>query len=365
LYSRNTIGGTQQWEIIVKGNGFFVREGLVNGKLTESKPTIVSGKNIDKINETSIEEQAFLEAKRKWDKKIEKGYHENIDDIDNESKYFEPMLAKKYIDRKDTIVFPVLVSSKIDGCRMIVSKNGLHTRNGKEFISCPHIFEILKPIFNKHPNWIIDGEIYSHDIPFENIMSLVRKTKPTQEDLKESKLITQLWIFDGVTDDRNLGFEERFKIIKDEIIKIIGKNKSLKFIDNIKINSHNEIQKYHDEFVKQGFEGLMLRIPNSIYENKRSSNLLKYKMFLDEEFKIIDIEEGSGNRSGMAGNLMLEMKNKKTFCSSIKGGEDYYRELLKNKSKIIGKLATIRYQNLSEDGIPRFPICIDINRGDL
>jgi len=276
------------------------------------------------------------------------------------------MLAKKYMDRKDNITFPVLVSKKIDGCRMIVTKNGLFTRNGKKFISCPHIFEILKPVFIKHPNWIIDGEIYSHDIPFENIMSLVRKTKPTQEDLEESKKITQLWIFDGVVDDKSLGFEVRWDMIKSEIYRLTSSSKSIEFVNNIKVNSHEEIEKNHDIFVRQGFEGLMIRIPNSVYENKRSSYLLKYKKFLDEEFKIIDIVEGTGNRSNMAGNLVLEMKNKKTtFSSTIKGGEEYYKELFKNKSKYIGKLATIRYQELSENGVPRFPICVDIiNEGD-
>jgi DNA ligase-1 len=368
LYSRNTIGGTQQWEIIVKGNGFFVREGLVNGKLTESKPTIVSGKNIDKINETSIEEQAFLEAKRKWDKKIEKGYHENVDNIDNESKYFEPMLAKKLMDRKDSIDFSkkkYVAERKYNGGRLVAMEKGLFTRNGKKYESCQHINEILKPLFKKHKNWIIDGEIYSHLYPFEKIMSLVRKIKPTSEDLKESEKIIQFHIYDGVVDDKSLGYVERFEIIKKGILDTIGKNKSLFFVEYIFINSFDEIEKLHDSFVREGYEGLMVRIIDAPYENKRSSNLLKYKKFFDEEFEIVDILEGSGNRAGMAGSLMLKTKDGKIFNSGIKGGEDYYRELWNNRKKLIKKYATVRYQNLSDkEKVPIFPVCIDIGRND-
>jgi DNA ligase-1 len=366
IYKRNTNGSINQWQIFVKDNRYYTEEGILNGKITQSKPSIVKGKNIGKVNETSDFEQACKEAESKHKKKIESGYSEDIKTIDTSKKFFAPMLAHKYLEYKDKISFPILVQPKIDGSRMIIQKEGLFTRNGKKYISCPHISELFKPLFDIFPKWKIDGEIYSHEIPFEKIMSLVRKTKPTKEDLEESKKIVQIYIFDGVVDNINLGFDERFKLIKNEIINIIGKSKYIKFVDVIKINSHNEIEKFHDEFVEMGYEGLIIRIPNSIYENKRSKNLLKYKHFIDEEFELIDIVEGTGNRSGMAGNIVLKMKNGKEFSSGIRGGEDYYRYLLQNKNKLIGKMATIRYQNLSDDEqIPRFPVCVDVGREDL
>ena len=126
------------------------------------------------------------------------------------------------------------------------------------------------------------------------------------------------------------------------------------------IKSHEEVIKHNDYFVSKGYEGVILRVPNSVYENKRSKNLLKYKTFIDDEFKIIDIVEGTGNRTGMAGNLTLQMNNGKIFNAGIRGGEDYYKQLLIDKNKYIGKLATVRYQNLSVDGIPRFPVAVNI-----
>lgn len=372
IYSRNANGGIQQWEIIIhkdghgKGNSFYTREGLVNGKLIESKPTIVIGKNINRSNQTTNEEQTYLEAKRKWDKKIEKGYHENIDDIDDEGKFFEPMLAKKYLDFKNELKVPFVIQRKYNGSRMIATKKGLFTRNGKKYISCLHIQEILKPLFLKFPNYILDGEIYTHDYPFEKIMSLVRKIKPTKEDLEESKRLVQFHIYDGVVNDKNLGYIERYEIIKKEIEKAIGKNKSIAFAEYLILDNEKQIDIYHDQFVREGYEGAMIRILNVSYENKRSKNLLKYKKFFDDEFEIIDIIEGIGNRQNMAGSLLLKTKEGKQFNSGIKGGEDYYKELMKNKSKLIGKYATVRYQNLSDkEKIPIFPVCVDVDRGDV
>jgi DNA ligase-1 len=360
IYKRTQTGAIQQWEIIVEDDTFYTIEGQVGGKLTTSKPTQVIQKNVGKQNETNEYEQALKEAQAKWKKKTEAGYTEDINLVDTSKKFFEPMLAHKYIDYKNDIIFPILVSPKLDGCRMVAQKSGLWTRNGKPYVSCPHIQKILKPLFEKYPNWVIDGEVYTHDVSFEKVVSLVKQSKPTKEDLEESAKLVQYWIFDGVVDDKSLGFEDRYKLIREELTKLIGHNPNIKFVTTIKINSDKEVEEWHDAFVSKGFEGCMLRKIDAPYENKRSKNLLKFKKFLDEEFKIIDVQEVLGSRSGMAGKLLLEMKNGKIFGAGIRGGEDYYRQLLLDKKKLIGKVATIRYQNLSEDGVPRFPIAVNI-----
>ena len=342
IFKRTETGSIQQLELIVKNNTFYTVTGKVGGKLITSIPTVVEGKNIGRSNETSPVEQAIKEAQAKWDKKVEKGYSTNIKKIDTCRTYFEPMLAHKYNDYKDNIKFPVLVSPKIDGCRMVAQKNGLWTRNGKPYVSCPHIIELLKPIFDIHPTWVIDGEVYSHDNNFEKIISLVKRTKPTITDLKDSEDMVKLWIFDGLTEYKTMGFWTRFDKIKNEIKNLIPDyKKHIVFVENEIANSHEEVVKAHDKYVSQGYEGVMIRVADSEYENKRSKHLLKLKAFLDDEYEIIDIIEGKGNRSGMAGNLELKMPNGKTFSAGIRGGEDYYKELLKNKNKLIGKNTTI------------------------
>ena len=153
LFKRNTNGSINQWQIIVTDNGYYTKEGIVNGEITQSKTTFVKGKNIGRSNETSDSEQAIKEAESKYKNKIEKGYTKNITKIDTSKKFFSPMLAHKYLDYKDNISFPVLVEPKIDGARMIIQKDGLFTRNGKKYVSCPHIEELFEPFFKKHPDY--------------------------------------------------------------------------------------------------------------------------------------------------------------------------------------------------------------------
>lgn len=363
IYKRTQTGAIQQWEIIVEGNAYHTQEGQVGGKLTCSSKTFVQGKNLGKSNETSPEEQAIKEAQAKWDKKVEKGYTEDIKKIDSAKKFFEPMLSHKFKDYKDNIQYPVYVSPKLDGCRMVATKDGLFTRNGKRYETCPHIINILKPIFNKHPNWILDGEVYTHSEQFEKIVSLVRIKKPSTQDLKDSEQLIQYWIFDGVVDNTSLGFDKRFAEIKTEL-KTLNKNNTIKIVENEPADTFDEVIGAHELYVGAGYEGVMVRAPSAPYENKRSKNLLKYKTFLDDEFKIVDIEEGSGNRSGMAGKILFNTKSGKTFGAGIRGGEEYYKTLLLHRGRLIGKTATVRYQNLTEDGIPRFPIVINVEPFD-
>jgi hypothetical protein len=77
------------------------------------------------------------------------------------------------------------------------------------------------------------------------------------------------------------------------------------------------------------------------------------------EFKIVDIIEGDGNRSGMMGRIQFSIEGK-SFYSNARGNNQYFRDLLKNKRNYIGKMATVRYQNLTPDGIPRFPVMIGV-----
>ena len=87
---------------------------------------------------------------------------------------------------------------------------------------------------------------------------------------------------------------------------------------------------------------------------------MKRKDFIDSEFKILDIVEGEGNRTGMAGYMNFQTDDNKPFKSNVKGNFEYLADVLKNKNKLIGKLATIKYFSLTPDGIPRFPYVTSI-----
>jgi DNA ligase-1 len=101
----------------------------------------------------------------------------------------------------------------------------------------------------------------------------------------------------------------------------------------------------------------MVRL-NSKYENCRSKSLLKNKIFIDSEFIIRDVEEGIGKLKGKVGVLKFD-----GFNSAVNGTHEYLKELWDNRDKLIGKDATVKYFELTNDGIPRFPKVICIDRG--
>ena len=366
LYKRTKTGATQQWQITTLGDKFYTEEGLVNGKITQSKPTICKAKNIGRSNATTAVEQASAEALAKWTKKKEKGYTEDVDSIDNVDMHYEPMLAQKFEKYKTKITYPVFINAKLDGIRAVVSATKAQTRNGKEHKCIPHIQDALKPFFKEFPNAILDGELYNHELhdDFNKISSLVRKSKPTKEDLVEAKEIVQYHIYDcpviGNLNESST-FYTRYKAMTKALKDIVGQHSCIKLVDAIKVNNEAEVVLQHESLVERGYEGIIVRL-DMPYENKRSKYLLKYKTFCDEEYDILNIREGKGNKTGMAAHADFVTKDGKSFTANIKGPHSWLKELLVRKEEAIGKVGTVKYFNLTPDGIPRFPYLIDINR---
>lgn len=363
LYKKTKTGATQVWQIFVDGDSFYTRSGQLDGAIVESARTVCEGKNIGKSNETSPESQAEAEALARWTKKTEGAYKESIDDIEDGTSYFECTLAKKYNDRKDKIVWPALASKKIDGLRMVNTKGSTITRNGKDIVSCPHIQNALIPFFQKYPKGVVDGEIYAANEFFEDVVGIVKKLKPTSEDLAESEKKAQLWVFDGIIDDPDEGFSKRFEAVKKGILSTVAKEnlKYFVFVENTVVNNHEEFIAEHDKYVEQGFEGAMLRWPDSPYEHGRTANLLKLKNFLDEEFEIVDFLEGKGNDAGKASKVIVKVGKEDTSEAGIRGSDAYAAKLLKDRKKYIGKKATVRYQGWTKYGKLRFGVAVSVD----
>lgn len=357
LYKKTTKGQTQFWAIQVDGAKFRTVTGKDGGKSITSEWTVCKGKNTGKANETTDAQQCLKEVKAKIDRKKEKGYVEDIDEA-GRPQYFEPMLAEKYDKNKDKIEYPVFSQPKLDGVRCIVTKDGMFSRNGKPIISAPHILESLKGLFEQNPILVLDGELYNHKFKndFNKIISLVRKTKPTQEDLDESKEKIQYHVYDCYADNY------RFRIFGErlnELVKLFAGNEYVKLLNTSRVHTEEDLDTLYGEYIEQGYEGQIVRL-NTPYENKRTKSLLKRKDFVDEEFTILDIEEGEGNRSGGAGKIVFKTKDGKEFRAGIRGSFDFFKALLKNKKKLIGVEATVCFFDYTPDGIPRFPVVVAI-----
>jgi len=359
LYKRTEHGNVQQWTIYIENDSFYTIEGIMNGKLTTSTPTTCQGKNVGRANATTDEEQALREAQARWQKQKDKGYFEDIKDIDKELAYTEPMLAKKFEEDFDG-KYPVYSETKLDGLRLVVRKDGMWSRNGKRYVSVPHIFEALKPIFDKYPETILDGELYCDKFAqdFNKIVSLVKKTKPTSQDIIESAKYIQYHIFDYISEGK-LNFSER----KQKLLKLINdfckNNKSIVVVESTLVHNKEELDVLFYKYLEDGYEGQMIKLDKP-YEFKRSKFLLKRKQFQDQEYKILDVVEGIGNKTGMAGNVICELPDSRTFNSNIKGTHEFLVQLLKDKKQIIGQMGTIKFFNLTPDGIPRFPYLMSV-----
>jgi DNA ligase-1 len=355
IYKKTKTGATQEWTIEVVGNKYRTHSGQVGGAITTNEWTVVYGKNVGKANGTTDNEQALKEAEAKRTKKLESGYFENIKHI-NKTQYFEPMLAAKWDDYKDKVTYPIFSQPKLDGIRCIVTKDGMFSRNGKPIISAPHIFESLQPLFAENSDLIFDGELYADKFAndFNKIVSLVKKTKPTDADLVESKKNIDYHIYDLPNVD------DTFRVRYSTLCSLRLPKQCIVVKTHI-VKSEDILMERYGEYVEAGYEGQMLRL-DSKYENKRSKSLLKHKSFVDEEYIIKDICEGEGNRTGTAGYMVFETADGKPFKSNVKGTWEETAEMLKNKKKLIGKQATIKYFNLTPDGIPRFPFVINIDR---
>ena len=343
LFKYTSNGLIQQWEIICPPNEnyYYTVEGIKDGKLTTSSPTYCSGKNVGKSNETSEEQQTILEASSKWQKKVDSGYNEILT---KEKKFFEPMLAKEFKDY-EKLLFTVrtFIQPKLDGVRCYLNDRVLSTRKGKPIVSCPHLGLSF---------YGLDGELYNHELreDFNKIISLVRKTKPSQEDLLESEQKIQYWIYDYPY-AADLVFSERYRLLKNDFKNFPS---CFKLVPTYQISSMEELKQYHEKFIEEGYEGSIIRLDLGSYENKRSKQLLKYKDWMDAEWEILGIQEGEGNRTGCAAKLVISVDG--VECKpTMTGTEDYMRAVLKDENRIIGKQATIKFFGYTEDGSLRFP----------
>jgi len=367
LYKRDSNGKVREWTVEWTGHGvmqpgYRTIAGIDGGKLVTSEWKYTEGKNIGKTNETSASEQAELEAVAKWTKKEEKEYFEFIDQIDADQP-FKPMLAHDYTKRPQDSGYS---QPKLDGIRCIATKDGLFTRAGKAINTCDHIKNDLREYFEVSPDIIFDGELYNHELKadFNKITSLVRRIKPTEEELLECQEKVQYHIYDTVInqqDKLDADFAYRSRFLTE--IEFAGEipNRSIKIVDTTWCDNQEELDMKYSEYTEAGYEGQMVR-NNSAYENKRSKNLLKRKEFITEEFEVIEVLEGQGNWQGYAKHFTLKLTDGREFGSGVRGNQETLKVLLEQEVK--PTWVTCRYFELTPDGIPRFPVVIDWGYGE-
>ena len=366
LYKRDTTGKVREWTMQYGYNldktqaGTRTISGLQDGKKVTSEWFITEAKNVGRANATTNITQAKFEAQAEFDKRIEKEYFEDINDIDSYVA-FKPMLAH---DFTKTPVTKGYTQPKLDGIRMVVNSRGLYSRSNKPIVAVPHIENLLKEFIKKFPTVTLDGELYNHALKdnFQKITSLVRKTVNIgEEELAESAELVQYHVYD-MFDSANpdMIFTDRIEWLADNL-PVSNNNGSIQIVETNFAHDAEDIDKLYGEYTTAGYEGQMIR-QDTPYEFKRTKNLLKRKEFITEEYKVVEIQEGNGNWAGYAKRFILELADGTQFSSGVRGSQDKLAELLKNKDSV--NWATCRYFELSNDGVPRFPVVIDYGTGE-
>jgi DNA ligase-1 len=349
------------------GDRFRTIAGLQDGNQVTSEWTVTLPKNEGRVNATTAEQQAELEVKALYSKKLRVDYFETVEEIDV-PKMTKPMLATGWEKRKGKIDYSdtVWVQPKLDGIRCIASRNGLFSRTGKRIVAVPHVFEALQPLFEKHPDAVLDGELYNHDLhdDFNAIVSMVRKTKVNPKVFDISKELVEYHVYDN-PGNMEMGFGDRFNLLADQLIEthVSGNDSPVRLVLTMYAHSEAEVNAHYDSFLSQGYEGGIIRLDGP-YEKKRSNLLIKRKDFEDDEFEIVRIEEGLGNWSGAAKRVVFKIEDGREVGSGLKGTREYARTVLAEADDYVGKKVTIQFFTRTPDGIPRFPIAKILHKED-
>ena len=390
-------GKIYQWSIEIKKikddvYQLIYAHGQKDGKITPHYLDISQGKQ-----KRTVLEQAIMEANKRWNDKKEKELYEPNDDPSSTSHHSSEKSSKKEAKEKKIVVRPMLaktfdptlydktsrafkisfdpyayVQRKLDGIRCIAYLNDkndvvLESRTGIKFENFDLLRSQLKPMLETlGKNVYLDGELYTNKIPFQEISGYVRKSKEhaTPEDIEKINLI-EYHIYDIVTlNNPDLTFEERMK----KLILLEKKYNTpiIQFVETIKVKDHNDVQSLHDQFVQEGFEGLMVRDRLGPYEiNKRSKYLQKFKSFDEDEFEITGyhaelIDDGSENQGKKMVVWECITKDKIQFSARPSATNEERMKLYQDAEKYLGKKLTVKYFGFSEEGIPRFPVGKDI-----
>ena len=382
LQGEATSGKAKIWSIRVferLGTGVIeTTHGYMGGKMQVNEKVITVGKNIGKKNETTPRQQAESEARAAWVKKIESGYAESAsaalvmeqkEDFDDEpsgclavpvralgrskgvvADVPSPMLAHEYQKRGKGFPFPCYTQPKLDGTRAVgMPGKGLFSRLRKTF---PHMEHILQELATLPADLVLDGELYTNELTFQEIVGLVKRVTLKPGDA-EKQLKIKYHVYDII--DTTKPYETRMA----DLVKLFTAHafRHVVLVPTTRCESEAEMKTQHNTFVSGGYEGIMLRSSHGLYKHSRSTDLLKYKEFFDAEYEVMGFKEGDGQEKGCV-LWTCKTEEGKTFHCRPRGTREDRIELFQNGGEYIGKKLTVRYQELTDDGLPRFPVGI-------
>lgn len=366
LYKIDQNGNTRIWRISFdeEESTMIIEHGFKSGNIIPDVRKVLTNKS-----GRNVREQAFVEMKNRYTKALRNGY---VTSLENVSTNIPLQLANKYKNdngKSNIVGFPVICQPKLDGIRAYVHTQCdeilIKSRKHIPFPWLDHLKSELKHILsniNNSNNIALDGELYIHEESFETLSSIIR-TRKTKHKFNDK---IKYNIFDLIVKD--ISSEQRYKILEDAISK--NETKFVNLVPSKLIYSHQELDDYHTECVRNGYEGVMIRhilssIKNkrynslSTYKGKRNNALLKYKTFSEEEGTIIDIVEGTGREKGAAVFIVKDPRGNVLNMRPM-GTIKQRKNMFNEKDDYIGKDITYSFQKLSDKNVPIFAVAKQI-----
>jgi DNA ligase-1 len=341
IYKKDSSGKIRYLSISTEGNIIVQESGVVGTNNPVYNRSACEAKNVGKSNATTPESQALIEAQAKLTEKMRLGYFSSIEEAQEKGgkDFLLPMLAKDFKKELKKVTYPCYVQPKLDGMRSLGSEeDGFMSRTGKAIDTLNHI------VLGDLEGYILDGELYAHGISFQENMKLIKKYRP---HLTEQ---VKYHVYDIVSD---LPFAQRYLIAQ----RLIQGLANVELVETYRITSELDLAYYHAQFVSQGYEGTMVRHSEEGYAvNKRSSQLLKYKDFLDEVYIVNEVWPSESRPE--QGVVECVTPQGITFTCGMKFSHAEREEILANKENYIGKMAEIRFFEFTDGGLPRFPVCV-------
>lgn len=315
--------------------------------------------NVGKKNERDQFSQGVFELTARLKAKMDKERYQDSREKAMGYESWDVMLAKDYTDGKNSekVKYGKCdAQMKLDGlrCKMYGQEDKVvaYSRKGKVY----QIPELMNKEINdlasklKKDIHSIDGEMYIHGMHLKDINSLVKNTKKEQRN----ELIFS--VFDFLPLDRALDWGQRSSLLYGELSDIV-KGSGYERIQVVpmrgSVKSESEAEQIHYEFLKSGYEGIMLRNHEGLYGfGERSYDLQKWKIFKDAEFPIVGLQI---DKRGL-GQLVVMLPNGTTLpvdCNVPQGVKKNFVDNFDAKYK--GKLLTVKFQDWTPDGSLEFP----------
>ena len=352
LFHKTSKGKINTWAIWTEDNVIRTKWGQKDGKQQEAAKKS-KGKNTGKANETTDTEQAQADAQSMWTNKQERKYFESELEAQEEV-IFLPMLAAKFSDRKRFLTedsYPAFSQPKLDGVRCLAywvdDKVRLMSRGGKDYL-LPHISTALESVLGK--NDVLDGELYVHGLPLQDLNSWVRGSHKHAESVN-----VEYHLYDMIPNkDEEMPFTERLEHLE----RFVANSPSDKICSVETATAHNEEEVFaaHAEFVGLGYEGGIVRLGHGKYRfGYRSKELLKVKSFVDDEFEIFDFTNGVGKFENCV-IYWCKTVDGEEFTAVPKGTFEQRAVWLKEAPTVIGKMLKVQYAGYSNLNKPLFPV---------